>query len=126
MLLLKRISPFEFWQSVTGSLDTGESPIDAAKRELFEETGLGDEDVLVDARQSRSFTIDPRWRDRYARGVSENIEHEFRYRLPAPTDIRISPAEHSAYQWFPLEAAIAAVWSWTNKQALEALRPELE
>ncbi len=42
-LLLRRSQPFEFWQSVTGSLGDGESPDAAAVRELFEETGLTDE-----------------------------------------------------------------------------------
>jgi 8-oxo-dGTP pyrophosphatase MutT (NUDIX family) len=31
---LRRHSPFECWQSVTGSLDTDEAPADAARREL--------------------------------------------------------------------------------------------
>ncbi|SVD12149.1 uncharacterized protein METZ01_LOCUS365003, partial [marine metagenome] len=41
--MLKRINPFSFWQSVTGSLDAGERHADAAKRELVEETGLTDQ-----------------------------------------------------------------------------------
>ena len=36
-LLLRRSSPFDFWQSVTGSLDSGETHADAARREVIEE-----------------------------------------------------------------------------------------
>ena len=122
VLLLRRHSPFDFWQSVTGSVDEHESLIDAARRELAEETGLHDEGQLVDSGNSRTFTIDPRWRDRYAPGVSENVEHEWRYRLPAEQDIRINPREHSAYCWMPLGQAIDTVWSWTNKAALRDLQ----
>ncbi len=119
---MRRRSPFEFWQSVTGSLDAGEKQIDAARRELMEETGLKDEGDLVDTGVSRQFTIDPRWRDRYPPGVTENTEYEWRYRLPAAVEIQIDQVEHSAYRWMPIDAAIDAVWSWTNKEALEELQ----
>ena len=45
-LALHRQSPFAFWQSVTGSLQPGETHADAARRELLEETGLSDEGEL--------------------------------------------------------------------------------
>lgn len=122
VLLLKRAQPFPFWQSVTGSLDAGESPAEAARRELIEETGLVDQGQLIDIITSRCFTIDPRWLDRYPDGVTENTEHEFRYRLNAPVDITTDPAEHGDWQWVPIEEAINLVWSWTNKTALEALK----
>lgn len=35
----------KFWQLVGGKIEEGETPIEAAKRELFEETGLSEEDV---------------------------------------------------------------------------------
>lgn len=125
VLLLRRISPFEFWQSVTGSLHKGETPVDAAKRELAEETGLTDEGDLIDTSISRVFTIDPRWRHRYAPGVSENTEHEFRYRLAGTVDIVLAEDEHSAARWLPVDEAIDAVWSSTNRVALEKLKKEL-
>lgn len=122
ILLLKRRQPLQFWQSVTGSLESGESPIDAARREITEETGLTNEGNFTDAGITRQFTIDPRWRDRYAAGVTENTEHEWHYQLPSAVDVSICDEEHSAFQWFTIEEAIESVWSWTNKEALQNLR----
>jgi len=39
-LLLKRKDRENFWQSVTGSIEENESPYEAAKREVEEETGI--------------------------------------------------------------------------------------
>jgi dATP pyrophosphohydrolase len=124
VLLLHRRSPFEFWQSVTGSLDAGETPVETARRELTEETGLREQGDLIDTGVSRRFTIDPRWRDRYPQGVTENTEHEWRYRLPAAVEIRINEEEHSAYRWLSIDSAIDTVWSWSNREALENLQSQ--
>lgn len=125
MLLLKRKIPFEFWQSVTGSLENGETACQAAQRELLEETGLEHEGSLYDADRRRVFTIDPRWRARYAPGVTENTEHEWHFRVPAKCDVQIDRTEHSTCQWVPVGEAIDRVWSWTNKDALQVLQAQL-
>jgi dATP pyrophosphohydrolase len=117
-LLLRRQRPFEFWQSVTGSLLAGETHADAARRELMEETGLEFEGRLEYTGVSRQFAIDRRWRDRFAPGIVENVEFEWRYRLSEAADIALRSDEHSDFRWLPIAEASEAVWSWTNRDAL--------
>ena len=121
VLLLRRSAPFDFWQSVTGSLQPGETHFRAAERELREETGLTDEGALEYTGVSRQFAIDPRWRNRFAAGVVENVEFEWRYRLPRTMEIRMNDEEHSHYCWLPVRDAVNKVWSWTNRDALRNL-----
>ena len=47
ILLLNKKGKDSMWQSITGSLQINEKPLDAAKRELFEETGIKVEDYLL-------------------------------------------------------------------------------
>ena len=116
--MLRRRRPFEFWQSVTGSLFAGETHEDAARRELMEETGLESEGRLEYTGISRQFAIDRRWRDRFAPGIVENVEFEWRYRLSEAADIALQLDEHSDFRWLPIAEASEAVWSWTNRDAL--------
>jgi len=123
VLLLRRVDPPDFWQSVTGSLQWDEKePIMAARRELFEETGLDDAGRLQDLHLTYQFPILPAWRARYAPEVKENTEHVFSLALPAETDITVNPAEHAEWGWFDFEAAAARVASWTNREAILKLR----
>jgi dATP pyrophosphohydrolase len=119
VLLICRQSPPGFWQSVTGSLEHGENPQEAAQRELFEETGICR--GVVNHRIQRVFPIKPAWQKRYAPGVSENLEHEFGVQLAERCGVTLDPDEHSDYQWLPIIDAIAKVSSRSNRSALQSI-----
>jgi dATP pyrophosphohydrolase len=119
-LLLERVEPPGFWQSVTGTLLWSETPAECAAREVREETGL-EPTGLRDARARRSFPLLPAWRARYAPGVDTNVEHLWYLELPAVAPIRLEPREHVAFAWLPVAEAAAKVSSWTNREALERL-----
>ena len=118
VLMLRRTRPNRFWQSVTGSLEWGETPREAAERELFEETGLRFSGRLTDCRHSESFSIIPPWRKRYAGGTHYNREHWFRLQLPTHRIIRLNPEEHSELRWLPIPRAARLASSWTNRNAI--------
>lgn len=120
VLLLERHTPAGWWQSVTGSLEAEEQPWEAAVRELGEETGLSAHGLL-DLGINERFTIAPAWRARFAPGVTENLEHAFALRLPAPVEIVLDPTEHVSYAWLPLPAAIERATSPTNRAAIELI-----
>lgn len=120
-LVLERVEPRGFWQSVTGSLRWGETPAECAARELAEETGLAPEG-LRDGEVQRTFPILPAWRTRYSPDVESNTEHLWYLEVPMVRAVRIEPREHAAYLWLPIDGAIEKVASWTNREALERLK----
>ena len=120
VLLLNRTHPANFWQSITGSLEWGEAPLQAAIRELFEETGI-QSSGLKDCHQTNRFPILPEWRERFAPEVNENVEHVFKLELKDKCEIKIHPEEHSEYIWMSKQEAAEKVFSWTNRDAILAL-----
>ena len=121
VLMLRRRQPDDFWQSVTGSLEWDETPAQAARRELLEETGLDAEPV--DCHTINRFPILPAWRARYAPEVSHNVEHVFCIGFAARPDIRHAQDEHLEAAWLPRDAAAARASSYTNRDAILACVP---
>ncbi len=122
VLIMERADKAGFWQSVTGSLEAGETPRQAAIREVLEETGLHAEQYeLQDWQVANTYEIYPHWRHRYAPGVSHNVEHQFALRLPATLPITLAPDEHLQYAWVDWRLAAQRVFSWTNVDALKRL-----
>lgn len=119
VLLLERIRPAGFWQSVTGSLQRGESSAAAAARELEEETGIAAASQIEDLQTGERFVIRPEWRHRFAAGVTENLEHWFRLWLEAPVAVKLNPHEHRGCEWVEARVACKRTASWTNRAALE-------
>jgi dihydroneopterin triphosphate diphosphatase len=120
VLLIERADHASFWQSVTGSKDfSGESLVDAAVREVREETGIqADTSHLKDWAVSNIYDIYPAWQHRYAPGVTRNTEHVFSLCVSAGTQITLSPKEHTAFQWLPYRAAADACYSPSNAEAI--------
>lgn len=119
VLLIERANNPGYWQSVTGSLEVGELPLQAAIRELAEETGLTPDILTIkDWKLSNRFEILPLWRDRYAPGVSQNLEHVFSVCLASPIKVKLSPEEHRSQRWLDWKSAASHCFSWTNQDAI--------
>lgn len=120
VLLLERADRPGFWQSVTGSLENGETLRDAAIREVREETGV-DAGQAEDWKMSHIYEIYPHWRHRYAPGVTQNTEHIFGLTLPRAIPVTLAPQEHLRYEWVDWREAADRVFSWTNVEAIRRL-----
>jgi dATP pyrophosphohydrolase len=123
VLLLERSLRRGYWQSVTGSLDLMEEPLEqAAAREVLEETGI----EAAAGRLTRwnvvyTFEIYQQWRHRFAPGVLHNVEHVFALELEARRPVRVAPKEHTAFTWLPWREAAAQCFSWSNRDAIVML-----
>lgn len=120
-LLLERLKPAGFWQSVTGSLEWGESPGAAAPREVAEETGISG-GALTDLKLAQEYEILPAFGRIYAPGITRNREHAFTLELPQRVPVTLSRTEHLRYRWLGADEALALASSQTNRQVIEQLR----
>ena len=120
VLMLQRRDDPDFWQSVTGSVEEGETAPQAAAREVKEEVSV---DVvaerlnLMDCQRTVEFEIFSHLRHRYAPGVMRNTESWFCLALPHEREIVFT--EHLTYRWVNAVDAAALTKSWSNRQAIE-------
>ena len=122
-LLLKRVASHGgFWQSVTGSLEEGETHAEAAVREVYEETGIRRcEDELIDLNVTNVFEIAPQWRAKYAPGVTSNEEVCFALKVDK-CEVRIDPREHEQHIWVGDETVMQMLYWESNKRAFAVAR----
>lgn len=128
VLLLERADHPGYWQSVTGSQNTGETLRETAIREIHEETGLKLDTsypamALQDWKTKNQYKIFEEWRWRYAPGVTHNTEYVFSLCIPSAYPVTIAAKEHLTHIWLPWQQAADKVFSWSNAEAIRNLRP---
>lgn len=120
VLMLQRRDDLDFWQSVTGSLEEGETAVLTAQREVKEEVNI---DIaaeglsLFDCQRCVEFELFAHLRRRYAPGITLNREHWFCLALPSEREVILT--EHLAYRWLAASEAAQLTKSWSNRQAIE-------
>ncbi|EBD0681037.1 dihydroneopterin triphosphate diphosphatase [Salmonella enterica] len=120
VLMLQRRDDPDFWQSVTGSIEEGETALQAAVREVKEEVTIdvaAEQLTLIDCQRTVEFEIFSHLRHRYAPGVMHNTE--FWFYLALPHERQVIFTEHLTYQWLDAPDAAALTKSWSNRQAIE-------
>jgi len=120
-LLLERRRPPGFWQSVTGSLEWGETADDAARREVIEETGIT-QGFLRNLQWTQVYEILPSFGKKYAPGVTTNLEHAFALKLMERVPVALSVTEHVQYRWASAAEAVDTASSSTNRAVIQQLR----
>ncbi len=120
VLMLQRRDDPDFWQSVTGSIEEGETALQAAVREVKEEVTIdvaAEQLTLIDCQRTVEFEIFSHLRHRYAPSVMQNTE--FWFCLALPHERQVIFTEHLTYQWLDAPDAAALTKSWSNRQAIE-------
>jgi dihydroneopterin triphosphate diphosphatase len=120
-LLLERRKPPGFWQSVTGSLEWGETADHAARREVIEETGIT-QGFLINLQWTQVYEILPAFGKTYAPGITRNLEHAFALQLPQRVPVTLSIAEHVQFRWASGDEALETASSSTDRAVIRQLR----
>ena len=87
-LLLERVEPRGFWQSVTGSLRCGRDAGRVRGARARRRRRVSRRTVCATRDVQRSFPILPAWRSRYAPDVDSNIEHLWYLEVPEVRAVR--------------------------------------
>ena len=106
-----------WWQAVAGGGEDDETPLEAAKREVFEETGVSGNVVLI-----QLDTIVPiratGFRDSHLWGEEVYVIPQYCFGGQVKGDAIVLSAEHSEYRWLEYDDALDLMAFDGNKTAL--------
>ena len=124
-LLLKRVEERGgFWQGVTGAPEKKEKIIEAAKRELLEETGFVAE-IIFKIDYTYSIDVGDVKGSMYAPDVKDIPEYVFLARVHEGSIPVLDPIEHIEWKWCTFNEAVNLLKWEENKRALEIIQSVL-
>ncbi len=127
-LLMKRSSTAKagsIWQTVVGTARWGEELIEAARREVYEETGLTRLQGIMAIGYAFSFSISlPAESSDYPPDAGEIRNTVFAAEVASNRPISLSD-EHIEYGWFSYQDALRCIHWPEEREALRRLHPLL-
>jgi dATP pyrophosphohydrolase len=115
----------DIWQFVAGGAEEGESCVEAAVRELFEETGVRVDNPLIELDTWSSvpgdnFQAFSDWPDEVL------VVTEYTFAADIARDAITLSYEHTEYRWVGYDSAMKLLWFDGNKTALWELNYRLD
>lgn len=124
LLLLRTEENGGFWQGVTGGVEGEETFLQAACREVFEETRI----VPVSIQEidyGYFYPITPQWAHKFPRGAKQIFEQVFMALVAPDVVVSLNPREHCAFRWVSVDEAIQLLYWEENKRALHLCEKNL-
>ncbi|AMO33781.1 NUDIX pyrophosphatase [Lysinibacillus sphaericus] len=117
-------SDYGYWQGLAGGGEEGETPIESAKREAFEEAGITRDHPYIELDSMSSLPVEDVVGN-FLWGEDVYVLKEFSFGVKVPTkDISLSK-EHLHYKWLCFEEAVTLLKWDSNKTALWELNKRL-
>lgn len=117
-------SDFKYWQGLAGGGEDGETHIESAKREAFEEAGIINDCPYIELDSISSLPVESVV-GKFLWGEDIYVIKEYSFGVKVPTkDISLSK-EHLNYKWLCFEEAVMLLKWDSNKTALWELNKRL-
>ncbi|KXI48543.1 MULTISPECIES: NUDIX hydrolase [Bacillus cereus group] len=117
-------SDYGYWQGIAGGGEDGETPIESAKREAFEEAGIIRECPYVKLDSVSSFPVEDVVGGFFG-GEDVYVIKEFSFGVKVPIKSIELSREHFNYKWLCFEEAVKLLKWDSNKTALWELNKRL-
>lgn len=118
LMLHRVLKRHQFWQGVTGGVESGETIEQTAVRELKEETRFTAESI-ESINYSYSFPADEFFKAIYETPPDEIVQHVFVAKVPAGSEPTLDRVEHDQYQWCSFDNALAILHWWDDKESIK-------
>lgn len=117
-------SDYGYWQGIAGGGEDGETPIESAKREAFEEAGIIRECPYIKLDSVSSLTVEDVVGE-FLWGEDIYVIKEFSFGVKVPAKNLKLSKEHLDYKWLCFEEAVTLLKWDSNKTALWELNKRL-
>lgn len=113
------------WQGVAGGGEEGETPLEAARREAFEEAGIASDSLFLKLDAVESIRV-TEFSDSHLWGDQVYVIPQYCFGAEVTDRCLLLSHEHTEYRWLPYDEALSLLTFDGNRTALWELNQRLK